>query len=64
MSLTKNSSKHNTFVFFDMLKKYLNFLNYDVEHVMNVTDIDDKIIQKCLEPCLFEQFEKNSTNIN
>ena len=36
------------FVFFDMLKKYLNFLNYDVEHVMNVTDIDDKIIQKCL----------------
>ena len=35
------------FVFFDMLKKYLNFLDYDVQHIMNVTDIDDKIIKKC-----------------
>ncbi|MAI88253.1 MAG: cysteine--tRNA ligase [Candidatus Marinimicrobia bacterium] len=36
-----------SFVFFDLLKKYLNFLNFDVQHVMNVTDIDDKIINKC-----------------
>jgi cysteinyl-tRNA synthetase len=34
-----------TFVFQDLLRKYLRYLNYRVIHVMNITDVDDRIIQ-------------------
>ena len=37
------------FLFFDLVKRYLRFLGYDVNHVMNITDVDDKIIAKCGE---------------
>lgn len=35
-----------TFVFEDVLKRALTFNGYKVRHVMNLTDIDDKIIKK------------------
>ncbi|MFN2432790.1 MAG: cysteine--tRNA ligase [Gemmatimonadota bacterium] len=35
-----------TFLFEDVLRRYLEYLGYDVTHVMNVTDVDDKIILK------------------
>ena len=35
-----------TFVFEDVLKRALVFNGYQVRHVMNITDIDDKIIKK------------------
>src|SRR3989344_462931 len=35
-----------TFVFEDILKRVLKFNDYKVKHVMNVTDIDDKIIKR------------------
>lgn len=35
-----------TFVFEDILKRVLVFNGHDVKHVMNLTDIDDKIIKK------------------
>ena len=38
-----------TFVFEDILKRVLKFNGYDVHHVMNITDIDDKIIKKSRE---------------
>ena len=31
-------------IFFDVLKNYLKYLNYEVYYVSNITDIDDKII--------------------
>jgi cysteinyl-tRNA synthetase len=34
-----------TFVFQDLLRKYLKYSNYRVVHVMNITDVDDKTIQ-------------------
>tara|TARA_Y100000310_G_scaffold63983_1_gene59478 strand:- start:676 stop:2085 length:1410 start_codon:yes stop_codon:yes gene_type:complete len=37
------------FLFFDLVKRYLRFLGYEVKHVMNITDIDDKIIARCGE---------------
>ena len=37
------------FLFFDLVKRYLRFLGYEVNHVMNITDIDDKIIARCGE---------------
>ncbi len=34
------------FLFEDLLRKYLEFLEYDVLHIMNITDIDDKTIRQ------------------
>ena len=34
-----------TFVFQDLLRKYLKYRKYRVIHVMNITDVDDKTIQ-------------------
>jgi cysteinyl-tRNA synthetase len=38
-----------TFVVFDGIKRYLRLRGYDVIHVQNITDIDDKIINKAKE---------------
>jgi cysteinyl-tRNA synthetase len=34
-----------TFVFQDLLRRYLRFRDYRVVHVMNITDVDDRTIQ-------------------
>ncbi len=36
-------------IFYDMLKRYLVFSGYDVTYASNITDIDDKIINKANE---------------
>lgn len=33
------------YVFNDLLRRYLHFKGYDVDHVMNITDVDDKTIR-------------------
>ena len=33
-----------TFVFADLVRRYLEFRGYQVNHVMNITDVEDKII--------------------
>lgn len=38
-----------TFLFSDLLRRYLKFKGYDLHHVMNITDVDDKIIRKSVE---------------
>ncbi|MBX7219134.1 MAG: cysteine--tRNA ligase [Blastocatellia bacterium] len=38
-----------TFTFVDLLRRYLKYRGYQVEHVMNLTDIEDKIIRKANE---------------
>ena len=35
-----------TFIFEDLLKRWLIHLGYSVKHIMNITDIDDKTIKK------------------
>ncbi len=37
------------FVACDMIRRYLEYLDYEVTHVQNFTDIDDKIINKASE---------------
>ncbi len=37
------------YVFGDLLKRYLKFRGYDVLHVMNLTDVDDKTIKRSQE---------------
>ena len=36
-------------IFFDMLKNYLTYLGYKVNYASNITDVDDKIINKAIE---------------
>ncbi len=38
-----------TFVFGDLVRRFLEFRGFSVRHVMNVTDVDDKIIRKVRE---------------
>ncbi len=38
-----------TFVFADLVRRTLEFSGYDVEHVMNITDVEDKIIKRVRE---------------
>lgn len=52
-----------TFVFSDLVRRYLEFRGYQVRHVMNITDVDDKIIRKVKESsttlrAFTEPFEK------
>ncbi len=60
-----------TFIFADLVRRYLEFKGYAVEHVMNITDVEDKIIKGVrqtkmslreytgkYEAAFFEDFEK------
>ena len=38
-----------SYVAFDTLRRYLEFLGFDVLHVQNFTDVDDKIINRAKE---------------
>ena len=38
-----------SYVVFDTLRRYLEYLGYEVKHVQNFTDVDDKIIQRANE---------------
>ena len=37
------------YMFEDLLRRFLEFSGYDVHHVMNITDIDDKTIRRSME---------------
>ena len=36
-------------VFFDTFRRFLEYIGYDVKYVSNITDVDDKIINKAIE---------------
>ena len=38
-----------TFVFADIVRRHLSFRGFDVRHVMNITDVEDKIIRRVNE---------------
>ncbi len=38
-----------TFVFADLVRRYLEFKGHSVRHVMNITDVEDKIIRRVRE---------------
>src|SRR5687768_12929582 len=40
---------YRTFVFGDFLRRYLKWSGYEVLHVMNLTDVDDKTIRNARE---------------
>src|SRR5690606_6247079 len=36
-------------IFFDVVRRYLEYKQYEVNYVVNLTDVDDKIIKKSIE---------------
>ncbi len=44
---TAHIGNFRTFLFEDLLKRYLLLKGYKVTHVMNITDVDDKTILRC-----------------
>ena len=38
-----------TFIFEDLLKRFLMYKNYSVTHIMNITDVDDKTIRRSIK---------------
>jgi cysteinyl-tRNA synthetase len=38
-----------TYVAFDILKRYLMKKGWKITHIQNITDVDDKIIRRCME---------------
>lgn len=38
-----------TFLSFDVIRRYLEYSGYEVEYVQNITDVDDKIINRAAE---------------
>src|SRR5579863_296083 len=35
-----------TFIFADLMRRYLEFKKFEVRHIMNITDVEDKIIAR------------------
>lgn len=50
-----------TYVFEDLLRRHLKMKGYDVTHVMNITDVEDKIIRKAHEKGI-ELFQGDGSN--
>src|SRR5690349_23240432 len=51
-----------TFVFSDLVRRYLEFKGYAVTHVMNITDVEDKIIRRVRE--MKTSLDRKSTRLN
>ncbi|XP_050546636.1 cysteine--tRNA ligase, cytoplasmic [Daktulosphaira vitifoliae] len=50
-----------SYITFDILRRVLqDYFCYNVEYVMNITDIDDKIIKRARQLYLFEEYIKNT----
>lgn len=53
-----------TYLTFDILRRVLSsYFNYDIFYVMNITDIDDKIIRRARQNHLFEKYEADKPSL-
>lgn len=58
--LTPNRS----YISFDILRRVLsNYFGYNVLYVMNITDIDDKIIKRARQNYLFEKYVNETKSL-
>ncbi|KAJ2950710.1 hypothetical protein O0L34_g8970 [Tuta absoluta] len=54
-----------SYISFDILRRVLsNYFGYDILFVMNITDIDDKIIKRARQNHLYEKYVKENKNLN
>lgn len=53
-----------SYISFDILRRVLNdYFGYNVLYVMNITDIDDKIIKRARQHYLYDSYVASSTNV-
>ncbi|GBM57479.1 Cysteine--tRNA ligase, cytoplasmic [Araneus ventricosus] len=53
-----------SYISFDILRRVLSeYFGYDVFYVMNITDIDDKIIKRARQKFLFDEYVRKSTDV-
>ncbi|XP_066141458.1 cysteine--tRNA ligase, cytoplasmic [Euwallacea fornicatus] len=53
-----------SYITFDILRRVLtDYFNYDVLYVMNITDIDDKIIKRARQNHLFEKYASEKKDL-
>lgn len=53
-----------SYISFDILRRVLtDYFGYNVLYVMNITDIDDKIIKRARQNYLFEQYVERTTSL-
>lgn len=53
-----------SYISFDILRRVLsNYFGYNVLYVMNITDIDDKIIKRARQNYLYEQYASSSASL-
>lgn len=49
-----------SYISFDILRRILSdYFGYNIQYVMNITDIDDKIIKRARQNYLYEKYKKN-----
>lgn len=54
-----SSTFFRSYISFDILRRILsNYFGYDVLYVMNITDIDDKIIKRARQTYLYDRYVK------
>ncbi|XP_043497028.1 cysteine--tRNA ligase, cytoplasmic [Polistes fuscatus] len=54
-----------SYISFDILRRVLsNYFGYDVLYVMNITDIDDKIIKRARQNYLFQNYVKENYSLD
>lgn len=54
-----------SYISFDILRRVLSdYFGYDVLYVMNITDIDDKIIKRARQNHLYEEYIKENHDLN
>lgn len=61
---TPHIGNYRTFFMADMIRRYLEFKGYEVKHIMNITDIDDKTIRDSAKTeKSLEEFTKHYTKV-
>ncbi|XP_023393127.1 cysteine--tRNA ligase, cytoplasmic [Pteropus vampyrus] len=54
-----SSRRFRSYISFDILRRVLrDYFKFDVFYCMNITDIDDKIITRARQNCLFERYRE------
>lgn len=53
------------YVTFDIIRRILeDYFEYEVTYVMNITDVDDKIINRARRNHLMDQYRADATDVN
>lgn len=53
------------YISFDIVRRVLaSYFNYDVLYIMNITDIDDKIIKRARQNHLYDAFKRDPHALN